>query len=74
MDKLERHDKWGGTSVSLRTLRNNYCQGLRDLDEAVHALVDEGLLLQGDEREGPFSLNPARKGEIERIVDDARRR
>lgn len=74
LDKLERHDKWGGTSVSLRTLRNNYCQGLGDLDEAVHALVDDGLLLGGDGRNGPFSLNPARKGEIERIVAGARRR
>jgi hypothetical protein len=65
LDKLERKDKWGGNAIGWDTLRNHYCQGLRDLDDAVDELVEEGLLLSGANRRGPYSLNPARKGEID---------
>ena len=65
LDKLERKDKWGGNAIGWDTLRNHYCRDLHDLDEAVDELVDEGLLLPGDSRRGPYSLNPAKKGEIE---------
>ena len=66
LDKLERKDKWGGNAIGWDTLRNHYCRGLDDLDEAVDELVEEGLLLPGDSRSGPYSLNPAKKGEIEK--------
>lgn len=72
LDKMERHDKWGGSSVSRRTLHNNYCQGVHDLDDAIDALVGEGLLIRGNQRD-TFSLNPARKGDIQQAVADARK-
>jgi hypothetical protein len=34
----------------------------------VDQLVEDGLLLSGDSRHGPYSLNPGRKGEIEGLV------
>ena len=73
LDKMERHDKWGGSSVSWRTLHNNYCQGVHDLDDAIDALIAEGLLIRGNQRD-TFSLNPARKGDIQQAVAEARKR
>jgi hypothetical protein len=69
LDKLERHDRWGGNSVSLDTLRNHYCQGVKGFDEALEKLIDDGLVLvveKGSKRRGPFSLNPAKKGVIQK--------
>jgi hypothetical protein len=73
LDKMERHDKWGGSSVSRRTLHNNYCQNVHDLDDAIDALVGEGLLIRGNQRD-TFSLNPARKGDVQQAVAEARKR
>lgn len=72
LDKLARKDKWGGNAVGWDTLRNHYCRGENDLDEAVEELVDCGLLLAGQTQGGPYSLNPARKGEIEGLIDELR--
>ena len=76
LDKLERSDRWGGNTVSLETLRNHYCQGIDAFDEALEQLIDENLVLiaeKGTKRRGPFSLNPARKGDIKREVAGARK-
>jgi len=72
LDKLARKDKWGGNAVGWDTLRNHYCRGERDLDDAVDQLVEDGLLLAGENHDGPYSLNPARKGEIEELVGEFR--
>jgi hypothetical protein len=75
LDKLERADKWGGNAVSLDTLRNHYCQGVDGFDEALEKLLDDGLVLvaeKGSKRRGPFSLNPARKGVIQKELERVR--
>lgn len=69
LDKLERADRWGGNAVSLETLRNHYCQGVEGFDEALDKLLDDDLVMiaeRGSKRKGPFSLNPARKGVIQK--------
>jgi len=76
LDKLERSDRWGGNTVSVDTLRNHYCQGLDAFDEALEQLIDDDLVLiaeKGSKRKGPFSLNPARKGAIEKEVAETRK-
>jgi len=75
LDKLERQDRWGGNTVSLDTLRNHYCRGVADLEEALKELIDQDLIVvgeKGNKRRGPFSLNPAKKGDIEREVERIR--
>jgi len=74
LDKLERKDKWGGNAIGWDTLRNHYCHGVSGLDDAVDDLVREEFLLAGESRDGPYSLNPARKGEIESLVEEWRRK
>jgi hypothetical protein len=69
LDKLERADRWGGNVVSLETLRNHYCQGVEGFDEALEELIDNDLVMvpeKGSKRKGPFSLNPAKKGVIQK--------
>lgn len=72
LDKLERRNQWGGNQVNLDTLRNHFCQGVPRVDEAIEELLDQGLLLSGGHRKGPFSLDTRRKGEIDAIVNQLR--
>lgn len=67
LEKLWRKDRWGGRAVAWETLHNHYCQDVDNLEEAVEELVQRGLVIK-PEKHGPFSLDPSRKGEIERIV------
>jgi hypothetical protein len=71
LDKLCRQRFWGQKTVSRDTLRNHYCRQIDELDAAVEELVEHDLLLQHDKR-GTYSLNPACKGEIDRIVAELR--
>jgi hypothetical protein len=76
LDKLERADRWGGNAVSFDTLRNHYCQAIDAFDEALEQLIDSELVLvaeRGNRRRGPFSLNPARKGVIEKELAATRK-
>ena len=70
LEKLWRKDRWGGRAVAWETLHNHYCQDVDNLEEAIEDLVKRGLLLNHS-RHGPFSLDPGRKGDIERIVRSA---
>jgi hypothetical protein len=72
LDKLERGDRWGRNAISFDTLRNHVCRGIPSIDSAVDELVTEDLLVPGGGRRGPYSLNPDRKAEIERIVSQLR--
>jgi hypothetical protein len=72
LDKLERGDRWGRNAISFDTLRNHFCRGIPNIDSAVEELVAEDLLVPGGGRRGPYSLNPERKAEIERIVSQLR--
>lgn len=65
--KLWRNGRWGDLRVSLDTIRKHYCPNLRDVDAALRELATLGLL-SGDSR-GPYSLNPSRKGEIDRLAE-----
>lgn len=67
IEKLWRHDKWGKATVTLRTLQNEYCKGVEDIDEAVKELRKIELLITGSSKD-TYSLNPAKKGEIENIA------
>ena len=68
LDKMSRQDKWGKNTVSLDTLRNHYCRTVSNVEVAVDELVDREFLLVEGGRKGTYSLNPARKGEIDRNV------
>jgi hypothetical protein len=67
--KLWRKRYWGNNAVSWDTLRNHFCRHVRDLEEAVRELIVSGYLVP-EGAKGPYSLNSARKGEIERIARD----
>jgi hypothetical protein len=67
LEKMWRQRRWGDLGVSLDTVRKHYSQVGSDADSAVRELVDLGLIV-GDGPRGPFSLNPSKKAEIERIA------
>jgi len=72
LDKLERQDRWGVNKVSFDTLRNHYCRNIADIDKVLEILCQQQLLLSHEGRRGPFSLNPAKKSEVEMIVKEVR--
>src|SRR5258707_722135 len=45
VDKLERTDRWAGNRISWDTLRNHYCQAVRNIEEAAAELKDKELIL-----------------------------
>ena len=67
VEKLWRQRHWGHNTVSWDTLHNHLCQHVRGLEEAVRGLILRGYLVAERPR-GPYSLNSAKKGEIERIA------
>lgn len=76
LDKLERSDRWGGNAVSFDTLRNHYCQGIDGFEEGLEQLIDADLVIvgeRGSKRKGPFSLNPAMKGAIQKELTVVRK-
>jgi hypothetical protein len=72
LDKLERGDRWARNAISFDTLRNHLCRGISNIERAVEELVSKELLLPGGGRKGPYSLNPERTTDIERIVNQLR--
>ena len=67
IEKLWRKKRWGSAIVSLRTLGNNYCRDVADLEQVVDDLVIKGILLR-ESRHGAVSLNPSRHDEIDEIA------
>lgn len=72
LDKLARQGRWGTNMVSLDTLKNHYCRGVPDIEAVLEEVLQRELVVSPDGRWGPFSLNPDRKVEIERIVSALR--
>jgi|ERR1035441_3210250 hypothetical protein len=68
IEKLYRQKKWGKEAVGMDTLRNHYCQQVHALKEVIEELVQKELVLS-PQSDGPYSLNPKSKGDIERIVN-----
>jgi len=67
IEKLWRNDKWGNAYVSPESIQKHTHLGSSDLSIAIKELVRIDILLsQG--HSGPYSLNPARRGIIERIA------
>jgi hypothetical protein len=67
IEKLWRQKKWGKDSVSMETLRH-YCHQVHALKEVVEEIVQKELVLS-PQSDGPFSLNPKHKGDIDRIAN-----
>ena len=73
LDKLHRKRYWGCATVPLQAIRNHYCQGTSDFEEALEGLKYLDYL-KIDNRGKDVSLNPHKKGEIEEIVKNLRRK
>ncbi|HLI61973.1 MAG TPA: hypothetical protein VKV05_01140 [Terriglobales bacterium] len=66
IEKLWRHNKWGVARVSIEGMQNITHLGSNELKAAVEQLRDAGLLLSPSE--DTYSLNSAKKGEVEALV------
>lgn len=67
IEKMWRKDRWGDMGVSWETVNVHMMPGCGELASVLEGLERDGLLLAKG-RKGPFSLNPARKGDIEAIA------
>lgn len=69
VEKLYRKKMWPNHPVAPESIQK-LCQGFQsgELDDAIENLVRKGLLIKGDGHRGPYSLNPPKKGEIEKIA------
>jgi hypothetical protein len=70
IEKLWRARKWGGEYVSPEQLQKHTRLQGNELQEAIRELVDRGLLLTHG-RTGPYSLNPDRRPEIDRLANES---
>lgn len=69
LEKLFRKQQWGGNVVSIRTIQNNYCHGIHDVEESVALLLRDGFLISDRERRETYSLNADRRRDIELLVN-----
>lgn len=68
LEKLWRKEYWGKAKrVSNETLKNHYCQDVRDISMAIEELRRLDFLFQPT-RKGPYSLNLDMKAEIDRLL------
>jgi len=66
VEKLWRNGRWGSATVSPESMQKHTHLTSDRIDRAIVELRKEGLLLcQGES--GPYSLNPGKRAEIERI-------
>ena len=72
LKKLKRRGKWGGAHTSVDKLTSGIPKHLRGLaKEVVEDMIREGLLLTKPTSYGlEISLNPRKKAEIERIINE----
>ena len=69
LEKLWREKRWGKSKrVSNETLKNHYCQDVRDISMAIEELRRLDFLFQPTSLKGSYSLNPNMKAEIERLL------
>lgn len=61
---LYTKDYWGVKRMKLDTLKNHYCKEIENIDDAVHSLSVNGLILH-EKRKNVLSLNLKRKSYIE---------
>ncbi len=66
IEKLRRNGKWGGARVSFECLQKFTHLPAEELKVAVHELADKEFLLAHGSS-GPYSLNPKRRADIERL-------
>ena len=67
LEKLWRHSKWGDVSIGREGIEKLTHTHAERLDGAIQELLKRDLLLsQG--RFGPYSLNPSKGSEVERIA------
>lgn len=67
IEKLWRSDKWGVAHVSREQMQKHTHLPPSQLDPALHELIERDLLIS-EGRAGPYSLNPGKRGEIDRIA------
>ncbi|HKV05325.1 MAG TPA: hypothetical protein VJO53_09490 [Candidatus Acidoferrales bacterium] len=67
LEKLWRNDKWGGAQVSVEAMQKHTHLDSEKLATAIKELIKRQLLVQHG-TPGPFSLNPGRRSEIDRIA------
>jgi Uncharacterized protein conserved in bacteria len=65
--KLYTKHFWGQKAVAQETLRNHFCKGVKNLDETLDKLVQQGLILR-ESASGPVSLNIKARPEIDKLV------
>jgi hypothetical protein len=72
LKKLRRHGYWGGRHTAFDELQKGIPKHLRGLaKDAAEELIDDGLLIEkGSTHERHVSLDPKRKVDIDRIIDD----
>jgi hypothetical protein len=71
LHKLKRRNKWGGAHTSIDLLTKGIPKNLRGkAKEVIEELTTEGLLLTKPTSYGlEVSLNPARRREIDEIIE-----
>ncbi len=67
LSKLWRQRCFGSHTASLDVIKNHWCKTTPNVEEAIRELGEVGYL-QIEGSRGPYSLNSARSGEIERIA------
>lgn len=72
LSKLNRNDFWGTHRIAATGLRHK-CSKVSDFRAAVAELRDLGVLL-GEPPNGPFSLDPSKKGLVEELLADGQGR
>lgn len=68
LDKLHRKKDWGSHTVSWRTIHNDYCPKVPNLEDALEELQKLNLVV-GSSINDPLSLNPAMKKQIDELVE-----
>ena len=68
LDKLSRQGRWGGVAVAFDALLNLTHVAKRDLEDVVDELRKDGLLDRDGTGRGTISLNPAKREDIKKLV------
>lgn len=67
IEKMWRNERWGSAYVSVEAIQKHTHLDAEEMKKAIYELVKKELLLSQGPL-GPYSLNPSRQSEIERVA------
>ena len=67
VEKLWRNRKWGAAHVSHEQVQKHTHLPAHELDSALLQLTEKGIIISHG-RDGPYSLNPSKRTEVERLA------